>query len=108
MSQREVWVLYTNEYLERISLRKKTEEEEEKQPNEKKKKQHDNNNTNRYRRKRDREVNRVHLSLLSLLPEAASFFSLRFRRKDGVRNFDFFSFFTSVAFLFSLVRFGET
>jgi len=48
----------------------------------------------------------VHFSALSLL--AASFFSLRFRRNDGVRNFDFFSFFAdSSPSLLPLVRFGE-
>jgi hypothetical protein len=43
---------------------------------------------------------------LSLL--AASFFSLRFFRNEGVRNFDFFSFFASSApVLLTLVRIGE-
>jgi hypothetical protein len=51
----------------------------------------------------------VHFSAFSLLA-AASFFSLRFRRNDGVRNFDFFSFFTSSPPppLLPLVRVGET
>jgi hypothetical protein len=57
----------------------------------------------------------VHFSAFSLLAAAAaSFFSLRFRRNDGVRNFDFFSFFTSSPPppppppLLPLVRVGET
>jgi hypothetical protein len=81
-------VLYTNEYLKRRIVYKKK--------NKKNTTTLDNNERNAI----------VHFSALSLL--AASFFSLRFRRNDGVRNFDFFSFFVdSSPTLLPLVRLGE-
>ena len=49
---------------------------------------------------------RLFVQDLSLL--VASFFSLRFLRNDGVRNFDFFSFLVSSLPLLTLVRVGET
>ena len=84
--ENKVRVLYTNEYFEKRTCYKK-------------------NNTTTLDKNEKNWI--VHFSLLSLL--AASFFSLRFRRNDGVRNLDFFSFFTSSsAPLLPFVRFGET